>query len=179
MDETRHDPTPHGEQPVGLQRVWRRAFLAALREAGTVRAACEACDIDRSTAYDLRRADPSFAADWEDALEDFADALEMEAVRRARGIPECVIYQGKPCGVWLDPSNNMVAEGTPGARLVPLTEMRYSDNLLMFMLKGTRPDKFAPKGESAPSSGGGAEVTTYKVEIPDNDRGDAPELAPG
>ena len=93
MSDTAHHRTPEK----ALARPWRAAFLAALRECGVVRDACEAAGIGRRTAYDLRDADPTFAAAWDDALQDGIDLLEREAVRRARvGVKEPVIYQGQP-----------------------------------------------------------------------------------
>lgn len=127
----------------GVERVWKDAFLSALRETGVVRSACEAAKIGRQTAYDLRYADNGFAAEWDSAMQDAADLLEVEAIRRARtGVREPVIYQGKPCGVWVNESGEVVSENTPGAKLVPLSVTKYSDALLMFLLKGARPEKY-------------------------------------
>lgn len=123
--------------------MWQPAFLSALRESGVVRSACEAARIGRTTAYELRQRDPGFAAAWDEAMEDAADLLEAEAIRRARhGVREPVIYQGRPCGVWVNDAGEVVADGTPGAKLVPLAVTKYSDTLLVFLLKGARPDKY-------------------------------------
>jgi hypothetical protein len=133
-----------------IERTWRGAFIGALRECGTVYHAAKAVGIDRNTAYNLRNADPTFAREWDAALDDFADTLEQEAVRRARGIRELVIHQGKPCGVWVNDAGEIVSETTPGAKLVPLTESRYSDGLLMFTLKGYKRAKYAPAPDQQP-----------------------------
>ena len=103
MDTTQHDSTQLNNS---LQRPWRGAFVAALRQTGNVRRACEACGINRTSAYNLRNADPTFAAEWDDAQEDFSDLLEEEAVRRAMGTKELVIHQGKLCGTWRDKDGN-------------------------------------------------------------------------
>jgi hypothetical protein len=58
--------------------------LAALRETGAVRYACQAAAVGRSTAYRHRQADEGFALAWADALEDACDELEAEARRRAK-----------------------------------------------------------------------------------------------
>lgn len=174
MAETGHDRTPEK----ALARPWRAAFLAALRETGTVRDACEAAGIGRQTAYDLRAADPTLAREWDEALQDSADLLEREAVRRARvGVREPVIHQGRPCGVWVDAEGQIVAEGTPGARLGPLSVTRYSDLLLIFLLKGARPAKFrdTPPKDTTPAAGETRDPVT--VYIPDNGRGDGPAPA--
>ena len=134
MHETAH---PGAEQRTAISRPWRAAFLAALRKTGNVRRACEACEIGRRTAYTLRHDDPTFAAAWDEAQEDFSDLLEEEAVRRAMGTKELVFHQGKPAGVWvLD--GEIVTETTPNAKLVPLYENRYSDGLIQFELRGRR-----------------------------------------
>ena len=66
--------------------------------------------------------------------------LESEAVRRARiGIRQPVVYQGRPCGVWVNAEGEIGAETTPGANLIPYVVTKYSDALLMFLLEGHRP----------------------------------------
>src|SRR5262245_61740375 len=99
----------------------RAAFLAKLAEGGSVNAAVTAARIGRTMAYEWRAADADFATAWDQAVEAGTDALEDEAVRRARdGVDEPVFYQGQQCG----------------------TVRRYSDTLLIFTLKARRPEKF-------------------------------------
>jgi len=62
---------------------WRPLFLAALRNSGNIRAACQAAGIDRPKAYNHRDKDPAFAAAWQEALEDAVDVLEAVARQRA------------------------------------------------------------------------------------------------
>ena len=144
--------TEHSGTPVrALAQSWRAAFLAALRDTGVVRDACAAASVGRTTAYRVRNSDPEFAAAWDEALEDAADLLEIEAIRRARtGVREPVIYQGKLCGTWVNDAGDVVTENTPGARLVPLAITKYSDGLLMFLLKGIRPGKYREKPPELP-----------------------------
>lgn len=131
--------------------MWEPAFLAALAETGVVRDACEAAGIGRRTAYHLRERDPEFAAKWDEALEDAADLLETEAVRRARhGVKKPVVYKGQLCGTWVDRDGNVVDQTAPGARMVPLAVTEYSDTLLIFLLKGIRPGKYR---ENLPPAG--------------------------
>lgn len=116
METGLQNPTPEKAAPV-----WEKAFLSALSEAGVVRYACKAAGVDPSAVYDRRREVPEFAAAWAQALDDAADLLESEAVRRGRdGIVETVV--GK---------NGEVYENT-----------KYSDTLLIFLLKGARPEKY-------------------------------------
>jgi len=48
---------------------WRRAFLRELARSGSVALAADKAGIDRSSAYQVRRANPAFKASWERALE--------------------------------------------------------------------------------------------------------------
>jgi hypothetical protein len=99
------------------------AFLAALSASGgSVSRACAAIDIARETAYRWRSNCPEFAEAWEQAKQLGADVLEDEAIRRAHdGVDEPVFYKGKK---------------------LRTTVRKYSDQLLIFLLKGARPDKY-------------------------------------
>ena len=63
--------------------MWRKAFLKSLSDQGVVRVACEDAGVDPTTAYNNRRSDPQFAAQWQESLDLAADALESEIRRRA------------------------------------------------------------------------------------------------
>lgn len=103
---------------------WRPAFIAALCQHGNVTAACDHAGINRSTAYRLREADKGFAVEWDTSLDEAADRIEFEALRRAkRGVLKPVYYQGKRVGY----------------------EREYSDTLMGMMLKGHKPDKYGDK----------------------------------
>ncbi len=120
---------------------WRAAFLGALRTTGMVSAACRLAGVGRRTVYDHREADPEFAKAWDEALDESADLLVLEARRRAYdGTDEPVVWQGSLSGVWVDPNGTVVSADTPGAKLVPLTVKKYSDALLMFLIKARRPE---------------------------------------
>jgi hypothetical protein len=108
----------------------KRAFLAAYPECGTVKAAAEAVKIDRKTHYRWLASDPEYVKSFEQAKEDAGDLLEAEAIRRAfHGVKEPVgWYQGQPGG----------------------TITRYSDTLLIFLLKGLRPEKYRENVKAAP-----------------------------
>lgn len=99
----------------------RAEFLAALSATASVTAACEKVSIARDTAYTWRKAEPDFAAAWDEAVELGTDALEDEAIRRAHHGVDRPVYQSK--------------------ELVGYVR-EYSDTLLIFMLKARRPDKF-------------------------------------
>lgn len=100
---------------------WQAPFLDALRSSGNVRLAAKAVAISRKTVYATKARDIAFADDWEDALDEATDLLEEEAWRRAKdGVRRPVFQNGKRVGV--------VRE--------------YSDTLLIFLLKGLRPEKY-------------------------------------
>ena len=130
----------------GLQRktpVWTKAFLAAFRETGVVRAACDAAGVAKSVVYLRKHSDKKFAEQWEEAYGDAADLLELEVKRRAHdGVDEPVIHKGELMGIWVDDDGHVVTENTPNARKIPLTIKKYSDVLLMFRLKAMRPEQY-------------------------------------
>lgn len=105
----------------------KAAFCAALAEAGgNVTRACQAIDIDRTTAYLWRDGDSEFAKGWERAKAIGADALEDEATRRAyEGTKKPVFYLGGECG----------------------TIREYSDTLAIFLLKGAKPEKYRERSD--------------------------------
>jgi hypothetical protein len=96
------------------------AFLEALIETGgNVKAACTLVGLPRRTIYDLKRTDEEFAARYAKAHEMAVDSLIDEARRRGHtGVEEPVFYQGGVAGY--------------------IT--KYSDPLLMFIIKAHRPE---------------------------------------
>jgi hypothetical protein len=106
----------------------RAAFLRALADTGIVTTAAGVVGITRARAYQVRKEDPAFAAAWDEAEEKAADALEGEAWRRAVvGVPEPLVSAGK------------VVRDDDGQ---PLAIRRYSDMLLLALLKARRPERF-------------------------------------
>ncbi len=61
----------------------RATFLATLETTCNVAESARAAGMGRSAAYDWKRDDEAFAADWEQALESAADKLEQVAFERA------------------------------------------------------------------------------------------------
>ena len=102
-------------------------FLDALAQTGNVRQAAKAVGFSANRFYVHRRQDPPFAAAWEEAMQHAMDiVLEPEAIRRAvEGVEKAVYYQGEPVG----------------------TVREYSDTLLIFLLKGGKPDKYKDRRE--------------------------------
>lgn len=96
----------------------------------SVRAACDALGISRRTPITWCQQDPAFAQAYDDAKEDGIDILEDEANRRAMGIEEDVFGVGE--------------DGEP---FVVGKKVRYSDDLLKFMLAGRRAAVFRPNNQ--------------------------------
>lgn len=136
-----------------VAHIWRESFLAALREMPIVRNACAAVGIDRATAYRARAADPTFAAAWNEALEEGVDRAEQEAYRRGVvGYEEPVLERGS----LVYRHERVVAEdGTEvfrpvldsNGQPVPLTVKKFSDHLLALILKGRRKSVYADRTE--------------------------------
>lgn len=63
---------------------WRAKFLAALRDTGAVTISAQRAGINRSTVHRHRELDAEFEEQVVEALEAFADGLELVAVKRAR-----------------------------------------------------------------------------------------------
>jgi hypothetical protein len=100
---------------------WQNVFLRELARTGVVAAACKKAKVERSTAYNRRKLDPQFAGAWDEALEVATEMLEAEAHRRAAiGVLEPVYQQAMRVG----------------------QVRKYSDTLLIFLLKAHKPAKY-------------------------------------
>lgn len=66
------------EEP--LNKHWRGYFLQALAETSNVTAAAAKAGVSPSRAYKLRRDNPDFAAQWQAALQEGYDHLEIEVL---------------------------------------------------------------------------------------------------
>ena len=63
---------------------WKDTFLSALRVAPVVRQACKQAGISRAEAYRERHRDVDFAQQWQEALNDGIDEVELALHIRAR-----------------------------------------------------------------------------------------------
>ncbi|MEK0313735.1 hypothetical protein [Cohnella sp. 56] len=99
----------------------KRAFLAAYAQTANITQSAKAADVERGLHYVWMQNDPVYAAAFESAKEEAAEYLEQEARRRAvHGVDEPVFYQGEAVG----------------------KVRKYSDTLLIFLMKGAMPDKY-------------------------------------
>jgi hypothetical protein len=120
------------------------AVLAAFRGCANITRACQIADICRDTFYRWLKEDPEFRAAYEDSREEAIQVLEDEAVRRAYEGVERPVYQGgKKVGV----------------------VQEYSDTLLIFLLKGARPQKYRDNMRQEVTGADGAPLVPRKVVI--------------
>lgn len=124
------------------------AFLAAYVQTGNITEAAKVANVARKSHY-LWMKDPAYVERFQACVTESAAVLEDEARRRAvAGWDEPVYQNGKLVG----------------------HKRRYSDTLLIFLLKGNNPEKFGDKVKQE-LSGSVATVETYAVQLPDNGRG--------
>ncbi len=103
--------------PAKKKHDWKPAWLKAFRELGMVTAACRATNVGRQTVYEARK-DETFAAAWDEIEQESTEAMEREAYRRGmEGVVEPVVSGGK--------------------HVTDVT--KYSDTLLIFLLKARKP----------------------------------------
>ncbi len=99
----------------------RATFCKLLAETGNVTKSAQAIGVSRTCCYAHKDEDPVFKVAWDNAVNEAVDALEEEGRRRAfEGTLEPVFYQGVECGY----------------------VRKYSDTLLIFLMKGHRPETY-------------------------------------
>lgn len=104
----------------------KRALLLAYSECLSIPQSAAHAHVDRSLHFHWLKSDPEYAVAFEEAKQMGAEALETEAVRRAKeGVQRTLFYKGEPIG----------------------TETVYSDTLLIFLLKGAYPEKYRERFE--------------------------------
>jgi hypothetical protein len=111
----------------------KEAFLAAYSKMANITYAAKASNVFRASHYRWMQTDPDYKQKFYEAHEEACDLLEAEATRRAvQGIEEPIYYQGVECG----------------------KIKKYSDTLLIFLLKAARPEKFKDRHEVGGVGGG-------------------------
>ncbi len=135
-DAQRDGPDEKGGQSASNNRLARQCFLSMLSKTGNTSKACETSGMTRRQIMTLRERDRAFDRAYDDAMNDAADLLEAEAWRRAlEGTTQSVLKAGLPVA---DPVTKE-----------PLVVRRYSDPLLMMLLRGCRPEKFRMHGRAS------------------------------
>lgn len=118
----------------------RKLFLAAYVECGAITSAAKATSVCETLHYKWL-ADPAYAAAFAEAEKQAINRLEAELFRRVyEGTEEPVVYQGELC--YRKDKNGKLTDK-------PLTIRRKSDTLLIFALKGKKPEVYRDnfKGE--------------------------------
>ena len=122
------------------EKDWKPAFLKELCQCGNVSLSANKAKVGRRTVYQARESDPAFAEAWEEAIEISTEYLEGEARRRAyNGVLEPVFHIGKKVG----------------------TVRKYSDTLLIFLLKAHKPKKYRDR-HSVEHSGPDGKAVEHK-----------------
>lgn len=118
---------------------WRVLFLAAFEERGTVIQACRAAGVGRSTVYEERKRNQAFADAWAEVEEDTTEIMEREGYRRA--------VEG-----WIE---RQKFERNEAGELELVEQVRkFSDTLLIFLLKARRPKVYRERIEHSGPGGG-------------------------
>lgn len=123
----------------------KAAILEALSSSARIDEVCATFNVSRQTLYAVRDMDKEFDADWKKAVDLGSDALEDEAVRRAKDGYLKPVFQG-------------------GIEVGHVRE--YSDSLMMFLLKGRRPEKFRERVSNEHSGPNGGPIATASAIIP-------------
>lgn len=123
-------PRPGRPSPPVSTALGKAAFLLSYAKLGNIKAACEAAKVGRRTHFEWIKADQEYAAAVLEARDLAADVLEEEARRRAvTGVLEPVFQVGEEVG----------------------KIRKYSDTLLIFLMKGARPEVYRERFEHSGS----------------------------
>lgn len=136
-------PTPPPPTPEERAR-YKREFLELLRTTCNVSTSSQLIGFSRRTLYNWRNDDPEFAEDWDEAVDDAIDALELEARRRAMaGVEKPIMYKGEEV-----------------ARV-----REYSDRLMEFLLTAHRPEKYRQRLSAELTGRGGGPIKTITTDM--------------
>lgn len=149
--------------PLKTNHANARKFLKVYRETASVPRAAKAAKIHRAAHYRWLKDSKNYAEAFEACREEAAQVLEEEALRRAvDGIFEAFTFQGAP--VYPPSAYKKDETGKPilkkGAK--PYGAIKRSDALLMFLLKGAKPDKYRERGLF---EGAGGKMEPIQIEI--------------
>lgn len=136
----------------------RARLLAEFAVCGRIDLACSAVGVSRDTHYEWLKKDPEYSKSFDDARDQAVDMLEAEAWRRAReGVPEPIVHAGRRVVETIDVPE-LDGDGKPTGKTVKvdrsLVVVRYSDQLLMFLLKGRKREVYGDKIEASGKDGG-------------------------
>jgi hypothetical protein len=125
-------------------RQLKKAFIESFRMHGNVTTAARLVGIHRTVIYSWQEKDEAFLQEFRQAEIEATETMEAEAYRRAvKGTAEPVFHQGAAVG----------------------TVQKYSDTLLIFMLKARNPGKYRDNNNTGQS--GDTLVKGYPAEMLD------------
>lgn len=136
---------------------WMRPFFTSLANKGTRAQACRDANITATNVEKHLKEDPDFAYIYRLCEEHGLDKLEAEAMRRAtEGVIEQQFYQGK--AIWqTDPETGELLKDERG-KPIPAGNRKYSDAILMWLLKVKRYEKGGRKVQVTGDGGGPVKV---------------------
>lgn len=123
-----------------INRIKQAAFLAAYAKVGNLTCAARLSKCDRNNHYRWLREDPDYPQRYKEAGDEALDSLEAEARRRAVEGVERPVFNSK-------------GEKVGAVR-------KYSDTLLIFLLKGANPEKYRDRFDHQHSGTGGGPIQT-------------------
>ena len=122
----------------------QNAFLAAYEIRGVVSQAARDAGVSVRAHSNWLNDDEDYAERFHDAHIVCCDLLEAEARRRAvEGVEEEIYFQGEVVG----------------------SKMKYSDTILMFLIKGALPDKYADRKQLSGYNGGALEIVESIITV--------------
>lgn len=137
-------------------------FLEAFATTGVISAAARIAGISKTTHYRWLADYPEYVDAFAEAEKTATDALIEEARRRAtEGVEEPVMYQGNRC-YELKPDPEREGKYTVDMER-PIRIRKYSDNLLMFLIKGARPDVYRDNAKVEHTGAGGGPISLQVV----------------
>lgn len=144
----------------GIRHPTKRAFLEAFARSGVVGVAAKAVDMHRSThgkwMHEEGPEADAYREAFDQAKDAAADLLEATAINRAvRGTRRLVLHEGKP----------VLIENLDTGEMERLWEVKYSDTMLIFMLKAARPEKFRERYEFSGPGGGPLQLQVLRQDV--------------
>jgi hypothetical protein len=125
----------------------KKRFLEHFAEFGNVSTAAKLAGIDRTTVYFWQEIDDEFAEGFRQADLKATEVLEAEARRRAvEGV-----------------TSETPVRGRNGELLDTIVETKYSDTLLIFLLKARSPEKYRDRHDI--TSGGQPIQPAYDLDL--------------
>jgi len=115
------------------RKVQQKSFLTQLEQTGNITMACRKAKVARRTIYDWLQKDRQFKSAFDESVKIGIELLEDEAQRRAFHGYKKPVYQG--------------------GSLVGYVQ-EYSDTLLIFLLKGKKPEIYKDRQEVTGKDGG-------------------------